>query len=200
MSGAQPKAGLIANVITVTCEVNYEPLVKRFNQGWLNEIITDLDILIERLRQVKQHNIVTSIGFYGNVVCVWERLVDLYRANSEILVELGSDQTSCHNILSGGYMPTSLNFDDGNKLLANNPPEFNKEIKLSLIRQINAINYLTEKTNLKFFDYGNAFLLESCKAGANLVLGTKPEIVNETNLTSINLKYKSYFQLIMDGK
>lgn len=91
-------------------------MIKRFNQGWLNEIITDLDILIERLRLVKKHNIVTSIGFYGNVVCVWERLVDLYRANSEILVELGSDQTSCHNILNGGYMPVNLSFE-GNYIL-----------------------------------------------------------------------------------
>lgn len=200
MSGANGLAGLIANVISISCEINFEPLVKRFNQGWLNEIITDLDVLIDRIRTVKQHNIVTSIGFYGNVVDVWERLVDLYNGSGEILVELGSDQTSCHNILSGGYMPVGLSFECGNKLLAENPSEFLSKVKTSLKRQMNAINILSERTNLKFFDYGNAFLLEACKAGADIVLGNRPEKIDETNLTSIKLKYKSYFQLIMDGK
>lgn len=199
MSGAQPKAGLIANVISITAEVNYEPLIKRFNQGWLNEIITDLDTLIDRLRQVKVHNIVTSIGYYGNVVDCWERLVELYKLNGEVLVDLGSDQTSCHNILSGGYMPVGMSFEDGNKLLANDPDEFTRQIRSSLIRHIDAINFLSEKTTLKFWDYGNAFLLESCKAGADIVLSSKrPKIIDDKNLTSIDLKYQSYFQLVMD--
>jgi len=199
MSGAQPKAGLIANTISITAEINFEPLIKRFNQGWLNEIITDIDTLIDRIRYVKKHNIVTSIGYHGNVVDIWEYLVKLYKTNKEVLVDLGSDQTSCHNITSGGYMPAGMNFDGGNKLLASNPDEFTKQIQSTLIRHINAINFLSEKTNLKFWDYGNAFLLESCKAGADIVLNEKrPEIINEMNLTSIDLKYQSYFQLIMD--
>lgn len=198
MSGAQPKAGLIANVISVTAEVNFEPLIKRFNQGWLNEIITDLDLLIERMRYVKAQNIVTSIGYHGNVVDVWERLVKLHREHGEMLVDLGSDQSSCHNIMSGGYMPAGMCFEEGNRLLAERPEAFAEQVRSSLIRHTNAINYLSEKTRLKFWDYGNAFLLEACKAGADIVLGTKPETVNESNLTCITLKYQSYFQLIMD--
>lgn len=198
MSGAQPKAGLIANVISITAEANFEPLIKRFNQGWLNEIITDLDTLIERMRDVKRRNIVTSIGYHGNVIDVWERLVELYRKNGEVLVDLGSDQTSCHNIMSGGYMPVGMSFEEGNRLLAEAPEKFAEQVKNSLIRHTNALNFLSEKTSLKFWDYGNAFLLEACKAGADIVLGAKPATVNESNLTSITLKYQSYFQLIMD--
>ena len=199
MSGAQPKAGLIANVTSITAEINFEPLAKRFNQGWLNEIITDLDTLIERVRYVKLHNIVTSIGYFGNVVDVWEKLVELHKINGEVLVDLGSDQTSCHNITSGGYMPVGCTFEEGNCLLAKNPDEFLKQIKITLIRHIDAINFLSNKTNLKFWDYGNAFLLEACKAGADLILGDKkPEIVNEINLPNINLRYQSYFSIIMD--
>lgn len=198
MSGAQPKAGLIANVISITAEVNFEPLIKRFNQGWLNEIITDLDTLIERMRAVKAQNNVTSIGYYGNVIQVWERLVELHRKNGEVLVNLGSDQTSCHNIMSGGYMPVGMSFEAGNRMLSEQPEAFAEQVKRSLIRHTEAINYLSEKTDLKFWDYGNAFLLEACKANADIVLGARPEIVNESNLTSITLKYQSYFQLIMD--
>ena len=198
MSGAQPKAGLIANVISVTAELNFEPLIKRFNQGWLNEIISDLDTLIERMRHVKAQNIVTSIGYHGNVIDVWERLVELHEAHGEVLVDLGSDQTSCHNLTSGGYMPVGLSFEEGNRLLAEQPEAFTEQVKSSLIRHTNAINYLSEKSRLTFWDYGNAFLLEACKAGADIVVGAKPKIVNESNLTGITLKYQSYFQLIMD--
>ena len=162
MSGAQPKAGNIAGVISVTAEINPKAAKTRHDQGWVDEVIEDLDVLCKRVKRAKSDAEVVSIAYLGNIVDVWEKF------NSEnIHIDLGSDQTSLHNPWAGGYYPVGQSFEDSNEMMASNPELFKKKVQESLIRHAAAIQMSTGKGTY-FFDYGNAFLLEATRAGAAL--------------------------------
>src|SRR5690554_1230028 len=161
MSGAQPKAGNIAGCITVCAEVNPKAAHKRHVQGWVDEITDDINKLIERVKTAKSNKEIVSIAYLGNVVDVWEEF-----DKAGIYIDLGSDQTSLHNPWAGGYYPAGLSFDEANALMANDPEKFKNAVQESLRRQANAINRHTQKGTY-FFDYGNAFLLEASRAGAD---------------------------------
>src|SRR5664280_1557562 len=163
MSGAQPKAASIAGVISVIAEVNPKALKTRQSQGWVDEIFQDLDKLISRLRHLIDNKTVTSIGYEGNIVDLWEKL-----AEENIYADLGSDQTSLHNPWSGGYYPAGLSFDESNRMLSEKPEMFKDEVRKSLRRQVEAINKHTDRGTY-FFDYGNAFLLEASRAGGDIL-------------------------------
>jgi urocanate hydratase len=180
MSGAQPKAGNIAGCITVIAEVNEKATQKRFEQGWVDEVVKDLDQLVKRISSAKAKKEVVSIAYQGNIVEVWEKL-----ASENVFIDLGSDQTSLHNPWAGGYYPVGLSYDESNELMVKNPDEFKIQVQSSLIRQAAAINMHAAKGTY-FFDYGNAFLLEASRAGADVVADDK-----------INFKYSSYVQDIM---
>lgn len=180
MSGAQPKAGNIAGVISVTAEVNATATYKRHEQGWVDEVINDLDELCARVRQAKAAKEVVSIAYNGNIVEVWEKF-----ATEDIYVDLGSDQTSLHNPWAGGYYPVGLSYQESNEMMANEPALFKEKIQETLRRHAAAINQHTEKGTY-FFDYGNAFLLEASRAGADVMAENK-----------IDFKYSSYVQDIM---
>ncbi|UII77129.1 urocanate hydratase [Flagellimonas sp. HMM57] len=180
MSGAQPKAGNIAGCITVCAEVNPEAAKKRHQQGWVDELLTDISSLVERTKKAIAKHEVVSLAYIGNIVEVWEQFYE-----EEIFVHLGSDQTSLHNPWAGGYYPVGLTFEKANAMMAENPSAFKKQVQESLRRQINAINKHTAKGTY-FFDYGNAFLLEVSRAGGNVMA---------TN--SIDFKYPSYVQDIL---
>ena len=180
MSGAQPKAGNIAGCITVCAEVNPKITQIRFDQGWIDEKITDLDILVSRIQLAKEQQEVVSLAYLGNIVDVWEKLDE-----ENIYVDLGSDQTSLHNPWAGGYYPSDLSFDQANKMLAENPTVFKKKVQETLKRHANAIHKHTAKGTY-FFDYGNAFLLEASRAGADVMAAN-----------NIDFKYPSYVQDIM---
>ncbi len=180
MSGAQPKAGNIAGCISVTAEVNPKAVKTRHDQGWVDEVINDLDELCERVRQAKTNKEVVSIAYEGNVVDVWEKF-----EKEDIFVELGSDQTSLHNPWAGGYYPADMTPEESNEMMANNPEEFKKRVQASLVRQANSINKHAAKGTY-FFDYGNAFLLEASRAGADIMADN-----------GIDFKYPSYVQDIM---
>jgi urocanate hydratase len=180
MSGAQPKAGNIAGVISVTAEVNPKATQTRYEQGWVDEIIENLDDLCERVTKAKANNETVSIAYQGNVVDVWEKF-----DKENIYVDLGSDQTSLHNPWAGGYYPVDLSFEEANNMMANQPELFKEKVKASLIRQANSINKHTAKGTY-FFDYGNAFLLEASRAGADVMAKN-----------GIDFKYPSYVQDIM---
>jgi urocanate hydratase len=179
MSGAQAKAAVIAGAIGVIAEVNEKAAVKRHSQGWVDELFYDLDKLISRIREAKVGKEAASLAFVGNIVDLWEKLVE-----QNIFVELGSDQTSLHNPWAGGYYPAGLSFEEANKMMASEPEKFKEKVKTSLRRQVEAINKLTAK-GMYFFDYGNAFLLEASRAGADIM---KP---------NGDFKYPSYVQDIM---
>ena len=179
MSGAQPKAGVIAKGVCIVAEVNPEATYKRHEQGWVDEVYKDLDQLIDRALQAKENKYAVSIAYDGNIVDLWEKLVE-----RNVEVELGSDQTSLHNPWAGGYYPAGISFEDANNMMTNNPEQFKKEVQKTLVRHTNAINTLSER-GMYFFDYGNAFLLEASRAGAN--------ILNEKG----DFKYPSYVQDIM---
>jgi urocanate hydratase len=180
MSGAQPKAGNIAGVVSVTAEVNPKAAHTRHTQGWVDEIITDLNELTARVKQAKENKEVVSIAYLGNVVDVWEKF-----DKETIYVDLGSDQTSLHNPWAGGYYPAGLSFEEANELMAENPDLFKKYVQESLRRHAASVNNHASKGTY-FFDYGNAFLLESSRAGA--------EIMAENG---IDFKYPSYIQDIL---
>lgn len=180
MSGAQPKAGNIAGVVSVTAEVNPAAANKRHDQGWVDELFSDLDELVARVKAAVANQEVVSIAYVGNVVDVWEKF-----AEENVYVDLGSDQTSLHNPWAGGYYPVGLSFEEANKMMAENPELFKKYVQESLIRQVNAINKHTAKGTY-FFDYGNAFLLEASRAGADVLAEN-----------GIDFKYPSYVQDIM---
>ncbi|MEZ4999455.1 MAG: hypothetical protein R2727_01815 [Bacteroidales bacterium] len=163
MSGAQPKAGNIAGVISVIAEVNPKPLHTRHSQGWVDEVIDDLDKLVGRVRKAKADNEVVSLAYLGNIVDLWEKFAD-----EEIFVDLGSDQTSLHNPWSGGYYPVSLTLDEANRMMAEDPGMFREKVMESLRRHVKAIRRHTDRGTY-FFDYGNAFLLESSRAGADIL-------------------------------
>lgn len=164
MSGAQPKAGNIAGVVSVTAEINPLAAQKRYDQGWVDELHTDLDELIPRIRKAMKGREVVSMAFVGNVVDLWERLAD-----EKIHVELGSDQTSLHNPWAGGYYPAGYTLEESKEMMANEPEKFKEAVQASLRRHVAAINRLTAD-GMYFFDYGNAFLLESSRAGADILL------------------------------
>ncbi len=164
MSGAQPKAGNIAGVISVVAEVNPKAARKRYEQGWVDMLTDDLDDLTARVRDALKNRRVVSFGYIGNVVHVWERFLD-----EGIKIDLGSDQTSLHNPYNGGYYPVELSFDEANRMMAADPEGFKEYVHRSLRRQVAAINRHAERGTY-FFDYGNAFLLESSRAGADILL------------------------------
>ncbi|MCH6199958.1 urocanate hydratase [Aquiflexum sp. LQ15W] len=180
MSGAQPKAGNIAGCITVCAEVNPKAAHKRHEQGWVDELITDLDNLVLRVRQAQQNEEVVSIAFLGNVVDVWEKF-----DQENITIELGSDQTSLHNPWAGGYYPVSLDFEEANEMMAKEPEKFKTKVQESLRRHAAAVNRHAAKGTY-FFDYGNAFLLEASRAGADVMAAN-----------GIDFKYPSYVQDIL---
>ncbi|MFP9118504.1 urocanate hydratase [Flavobacterium sp. RNTU_13] len=180
MSGAQPKAGNIAGCITVCAEVNPKAVHTRHSQGWVDEVITDLDALVARVLKAKENKEVVSIAYQGNAVEVWERF-----DSENIFVDLGSDQTSLHNPWAGGYYPAGLSFEESNALMAADPAAFKEKVQDSLRRQADAINKHTAKGTY-FFDYGNAFLLEASRAGADIMA-----------TDHIHFKYPSYVQDIM---
>ncbi len=159
MSGAQPKAGYLLGAVTVIAEVSDEALMKRYSQGWVQEIEKNLPKLLLRIAECKRNKIGTSIGYHGNIVDLWEALLEHYNKTGELLVDLGSDQTSCHNPFSGGYFPVSLSYEDSLKMIQDDPIQFKHLVKESLKRHYNAIDLLANK-GLIFWDYGNAFLLE----------------------------------------
>ena len=180
MSGAQPKAGNIAGCITVIAEVNRKATVKRHAQGWVDEVISDLNALATRVKKAKEKKEVVSIAYDGNIVEVWEKFL-----SENIYIDLGSDQTSLHNPWAGGYYPVGLSYVESNKMMAQHPTEFQKHVQASLVRQVNAINKHADRGTY-FFDYGNAFLLEASRAGADIMAKD-----------GINFKYPSYVQDIM---
>ena len=180
MSGAQPKAGNIAGCITVCADVNPKATQTRHKQGWVDEVIDNVEELAERVKKAKAEKEVVSIAYQGNVVEIWEYFVE-----NDIYIDLGSDQTSLHNPWAGGYYPVELSFEEANKMMASNPEEFKEKVQESLRRQATAINKHTEKGTY-FFDYGNAFLLEASRAGA--------DIMSEDGK---GFRYPSYVQDIM---
>lgn len=163
MSGAQPKAGNIAGVVSVIAEINPKAAEKRFEQGWVDELHTSLDELIPAVRKAVAEHHTVSMAYVGNVVDLWERLAD-----EEIEVNLGSDQTSLHNPWAGGYYPVGLTFEESKRMMADDPTRFKECVEASLRRQVAAINRLTAR-GMYFFDYGNAFLLQSSRAGADIM-------------------------------
>lgn len=163
MSGAQPKAGNIAGVVSVTAEINPLAARKRYDQGWVDELHENLDELIPRVRKAMENKETVSLAYVGNVVDLWERL-----AAENILVDLGSDQTSLHNPWAGGYYPVGQTFEESVKMMADEPERFREAVRASLRRHVAAINELAAK-GMYFFDYGNAFLLESSRAGADIL-------------------------------
>jgi urocanate hydratase len=179
MSGAQGKATVIAGAIGVIAEINPKAVRKRLEQGWVDEVFTNLDTLVERILRAKEKKEEVSLAYQGNIVDLWEKL-----AENKIKIDLGSDQTSLHNPWSGGYYPVGLTFEESNALMVNDPVKFKKMVQASLIRQVNAIQKLAT-TGMYFWDYGNAFLLEASRAGA--------DVLNADG----TFKYPSYVQDIM---
>ena len=163
MSGAQPKAGNISQVVSIVAEVNPKAAEKRHSQGWVDELHYDLEALIARVRAAVEAKEVVSLAYVGNVVDLWEKL-----AAENIAVDLGSDQTSLHNPWAGGYYPVGYSYEESNRMMAQEPERFREAVQASLRRQVAAINTLTER-GMYFFDYGNAFLLESSRAGADIL-------------------------------
>ena len=180
MSGAQPKAGNIAGCISITAEINPKATHTRHSQGWVDEVIDDLDKLVERVKVAREKKETVSIAYQGNVVDVWERF-----AEGDIPVELGSDQTSLHNPWAGGYYPVGVRFEESKRMMAEEPELFKQKVQESLRRHVAAINKCVARFDTYFFDYGNAFLLESSRAGADIM---KP---------NGDFKYPSYVQDIM---
>lgn len=163
MSGAQPKAAVIAGVVGIVAEINPKAVEKRYQQGWVDEVYTDLNLLINRALQASKNKEAISLAYQGNVVDLWEKL-----AEENIPVDLGSDQTSLHNPWAGGYYPVGLSLEESNTMMAEEPEKFKERVQDSLRRQVAAINKLSER-GMYFFDYGNAFLLESSRAGAEIL-------------------------------
>ena len=179
MSGAQPKAGNISECITVCAEVNIKAIETRHTQNWVDEIINDTSELVERVKTAQENKEIVSIAYHGNIVDVWESFYE-----NNIMVDIGSDQTSLHNPWSGGYYPIGYSFEEANKLIYENPEKFKSEVKSTLKKHVEIINKHVKKGTY-FFDYGNAFLLEASKADA--------DIVKEDG----SFKYPSYVQDIM---
>ncbi|CAL2038722.1 unnamed protein product [Caenorhabditis brenneri] len=184
MSGAQPKAAKIAGCIGVIAEISETALLKRHQQGWLDVYSKDLEEIVQWIKEYREKKQAISIGYLGNVVDLWERLAE----EPECLVELGSDQTSLHNPFLGGFYPAGLTFEESNQMMTSDPVKFKKLVQDSLIRQIAAIDKIAAK-GMYFWDYGNAFLLECHRAGANLL--------REDAQDDKSFRYPSYMQDIM---
>jgi urocanate hydratase len=180
MSGAQPKAGNIAGCITICAEVNPKAATKRYDQGWVDVLIDNMESLVLRVKEAKEKNEVVSIAFIGNIVDVWERF-DV----EDIFIHLGSDQTSLHIPWTGGYYPVGVSYEESNRLISEDPEAFKEKVQASLRRHAAAINKHNSKGTY-FFDYGNAFLLEASRAGADIMAENK-----------IDFKYASYVQDIL---
>ncbi|MEQ8244258.1 urocanate hydratase [Fulvivirga sp.] len=180
MSGAQPKAGNIAGCVSVVAEINPKATHTRHSQGWVDEVIKDLDQLVSRVKSAKENKEVVSIAYQGNIVDVWEKF-----DQENVYIDLGSDQTSLHNPWAGGYYPVDISFEESNRLMAEDPAEFKKQVQSTLRRHAAAINNHTAKGTY-FFDYGNAFLLEASRAGADIMAKN-----------NIDFRYPSYVQDIM---
>ena len=180
MSGAQPKAGNIAGVVSVIAEINPAAVQKRLSQGWVDEVHTDLPELLRRINTARADGCPVSLAYQGNIVDLWEFLAD-----NNVSVDLGSDQTSLHNPWAGGYYPAGMSFDEANVMMSTDPDRFHDAVQASLRRQIAAINRLSDK-GMYFFDYGNAFLLESARAGADVMADD-----------GRSFRYPSYVQDIM---
>ncbi len=180
MSGAQPKAGNISQVVSVVAEINPKAAEKRHSQGWVDELHYSLDELVVRVRSAVAAKEVVSLAYVGNVVDLWEQLAD-----ENIAVDLGSDQTSLHNPWAGGYYPVGYSYEESNRMMAEEPERFREAVQQSLRRQVAAINKLTAR-GMYFFDYGNAFLLESSRAGADIMAED-----------GVKFRYPSYVQDIM---
>ncbi|MDE6482323.1 MAG: urocanate hydratase, partial [Rikenellaceae bacterium] len=179
MSGAQPKAAVIAGVVGVIAEVNPKAVAVRHSQGWVDEVYTSLDELVPRIRKAVAGKEAVSLAYNGNVVDLWERLAD-----ENIKVDLGSDQTSLHNPWSGGYYPVGMSFEEAGRMMRDEPDRFRECVQASLRRHLAAIDRLTAR-GMYFFDYGNAFLLECSRAGCNL------------EVPGGGFRYPSYVQDIM---
>ena len=180
MSGAQPKAGNIAGCVSVTAEINPKAVHTRHSQGWVDEVVKDIDALCERVKLAKANKEVVSIAYEGNIVDVWEAF-----DKNDIYVDLGSDQTSLHNPWAGGYYPVGMTLEESNDMMANDPDSFKKKVQDTLVRHANSVNNHTAKGTY-FFDYGNAFLLEASRAGADIMAEN-----------GIDFRYPSYVQDIM---
>lgn len=180
MSGAQPKAGNIANCVTVCAEVNANAATKRHQQGWVDELIDDMDELVARIREAQANEEVVSIAYIGNIVDVWETFYE-----EEIFIHLGSDQTSLHNPWSGGYYPADISYEESNRLIREEPEVFKEKVQATLKRHAEAVNKHTARGTY-FFDYGNAFLLEASRAGGDVMAEN-----------GIDFKYPSYVQDIL---
>lgn len=178
MSGAQPKAAVIAGAVCLIAEVNPKAIHVRHSQGWVDEVYEDVNKTITRTREAVNNKEAVSIAYHGNIVDLWEKL-----AAENVHVDLGSDQTSLHNPWAGGYYPAGLTFDESNRMMAENPDTFRKKVQESLVRHVNAVNKLAEQ-GMYFWDYGNAFLLEAGRAGADVFKGE-------------DYRYPSYVQDIM---
>lgn len=182
MSGAQPKAGLIAGCVCVTAEVCEAALMKRYRQGWVKEVTRTVEETIERIKRAREGKEATSIAYLGNIVDLWEALA----AHPEPLIDLGSDQTSLHDPYGGGYFPVQVSYDEGKRLITAEPDRFKSLVQESLRRQVVAINTLVGR-GMRFWDYGNSFLLEASRAGADI---WKDE-------EHLEFRYPSYVQDIM---
>ena len=188
MSGAQPKAAKIAGLVSVTAEINAKAVNTRHTQGWVDEVFDNLDLLIPRIQKAQSAKEAVSLAYQGNIVDLWERLV-----HDTIKVDIGSDQSSLHNPWAGGYYPCGFSLEEANNMMAENPDLFKIEIQKTLVRHANAINNLASK-GMYFFDYGNAFLLEAGRAGADIYQTEKPLKGGHIGAT---FKYKSYVQDIL---
>ncbi|CAH1783441.1 unnamed protein product [Owenia fusiformis] len=188
MSGAQAKAAVIAGCIGVIAEISREAIEKRHKQGWLMEMTDNLDKCVARIKQAKKHGTVLSLGYHGNVVDLWEKLADEYDKTGDLLVDLGSDQTSCHNPFLGGYYPVQVTYDEARELMHKDPTHFKNLVQESLCRHVSAINRLSER-GMYFWDYGNAFLLEASRAGA--------DVMKDGATSDTEFRYPSYVQHIM---
>ena len=188
MSGAQPKAAKIAGLVSVTAEINPKAVHTRHSQGWVDEVFDNLDLLIPRIKTAQANKESVSLAYQGNVVDLWERIV-----KEDIKVDVGSDQTSLHNPWAGGYYPVGLSLEESNQMMAENPDQFKEEVQKTLVRHANAVNTLTAK-NMYFFDYGNAFLLEAGRAGADIY---KTEKALKGGHVGATFRYNSYVQDIL---
>ena len=180
MSGAQPKAGNIAGCISIVAEVNSKAIHTRHSQGWVDEVVDNMEALVQRVNKAKDAREVVSIAYHGNIVEVWEEF-----DKAGVYIDMGSDQTSLHNPWAGGYYPVTLSFEEANEMMASDPSRFKEHVQESLRRQASAINKHTAKGTY-FFDYGNAFLLEASRAGADIMAEN-----------GIDFRYPSYVQDIM---
>ena len=190
MSGAQPKAAVIAGVVGVVAEINEKAIQTRYSQGWVDEVYDDLDKLVARIESARAAKEAVSLAYHGNVVDLWEKL-----AAENVHIDLGSDQTSLHNPWAGGYYPVGYTFEESKEMMASEPERFRECVQESLRRQVAAINKLSGR-GMYFFDYGNAFLLEASRAGADIFNPGMDACSNDTE-TSRKFRYPSYVQDIM---